>query len=95
MIPLKAFIVRKAKKEHGMKRQIEGPALKKGSRVVIVDDVATTGGSLIESKEALDKIGAKVDCAIVVVDRQEGAVGNLKKSGIKLLSIFNKKDLIC
>ncbi|MDD5237143.1 MAG: orotate phosphoribosyltransferase, partial [Candidatus Omnitrophica bacterium] len=73
-VPIKTFIVRKHKKEHGMKRQIEGPPLKKGSRVVIIDDVATTGGSLLEAKETLDKIGAKTVCAIVIVDRQEGAV---------------------
>ena len=93
-MPLKAFIVRKAKKGHGTQRQIEGPNLKRGARVVIIDDVATTGRSLIEAKQALDKIGVKVDSAIVVVDRQEGAKENLKKAGCKLLSIFKKKDLI-
>ncbi|MDD5045209.1 MAG: orotate phosphoribosyltransferase [Candidatus Omnitrophica bacterium] len=93
-VPIKTFIVRKHKKEHGMKRQIEGPPLKKGSRVVIIDDVATTGGSLLEAKETLDKIGAKTVCAIVIVDRQEGAVRNLNRAGVRLLSIFKKKDLI-
>ena len=51
--PIKTFIVRKAVKEHGMKRRIEGPTLKRGEKVILVDDVATTGKALIEAKEAL------------------------------------------
>lgn len=92
-VPLKTFIVRKAAKEHGTQRQIEGPALAKGSRVILVDDVATTGKALIEAKEALDKAGILAEEAIVIVDRQEGASDNLSKAGLKLLSIFNKQDL--
>jgi len=92
-ISLKTFIVRKSVKEHGTQRQIEGPALKKDSRVILVDDVATTGKSLIEAKEALEKIGIKADQAIVVVDRQEGAVENLSKAGIELEAIFRIEDL--
>jgi len=92
-IPIKTFIVRKAAKEHGMQRQIEGPALKKGDAVILVDDVATTGGSLIEAKEALDKIGVSIEKAIVIVDRGEGAKENLAKAGLKLEAIFTIKDL--
>jgi len=91
-IPIKTFIVRKAAKEHGTQRQIEGPALKAGSRVILVDDVATTGKALIEAKEALDKAGIKADTAIVIVDRCEGAAENLLKVGLKLESIFQIKD---
>jgi orotate phosphoribosyltransferase len=91
-IPLKTFIVRKAAKEHGTQRQVEGPALKEGSRVVLVDDVATSGKSLIEAKEALEKEGVKADTAIVIVDRCEGAALNLAKVGLKLESIFTTKD---
>ena len=92
-IAVKTFIVRKGAKEHGMQRQIEGPALKKGDKVILVDDVATTGGSLIEAREALDKIGVRVEKAIVIVDRQEGAKENLTQAGIKLESIFTIEDL--
>lgn len=92
-LPLKTFIVRKAAKSHGMQRQIEGPELKKNSRVIIIDDVATTGKALIEAKETLDKIGVKVDRAIVIVDRCEGAKENLAKSGLRLDSIFKIEDL--
>jgi len=91
-IPIKTFIVRKAIKEHGTQRQIEGPALKANSRVILVDDVATTGKALIEAKEALDKAGIKAERAIVVVDRLEGAELNLARAGLKLESIFDIKD---
>ena len=90
--PIKTFIVRKATKEHGTQRQIEGPALKGGSRVILVDDVATTGNSLVEAKQVLDKIGVEVDTAIVIVDRCEGANENLAKAGLRLESIFKIED---
>jgi len=91
-IPIKTFIVRKAAKEHGRARQVEGPELKKGSRVILVDDVATTGKALIEAKLALDKLGVIADTAIVIVDRCEGAAESLNKEGLKLESIFTIKD---
>lgn len=90
--PVKTFIVRKAAKAHGTQRQIEGPQLKTGSRVILVDDVATTGKALIEAKEALDKAGVKADKAIVIVDRGEGARENLAKVGLELDAIFNIGD---
>ena len=92
-VPLKTFIVRKTAKAHGMQRQIEGPELKKGSRVIVVDDVATTGKALIEAKEALDACGAIIDSAVVIVDRREGAEENLKAAGLKLDSIFKIEEL--
>ncbi len=92
-IPIKTFIVRKAAKEHGTQRQIEGPSLAKGSNVILVDDVATTGKALIEAKEALDKMGIIAKDAFVIVDRLEGASDNLSKVGLKLNSIFTKDEL--
>lgn len=91
--PLPTFIVRKAAKEHGAGRQIEGPALKRGTRVILVDDVATSGKSLIEAKEALKNLGITVNEAIVIVDRNEGARENLLKHGLKLESIFTAEEL--
>lgn len=90
--PIKTFIVREATKGHGTKQKIEGPALKEASRVILVDDVATTGSSLVQAKQTLDNIGVKADTAIVIVDRGEGAAENLAKAGLKLESIFRIED---
>lgn len=91
-IQLKTFIVRKAAKGHGAARQIEGPKLVKGSKVILIDDVATTGKALIEAKLALEKIGILADRAMVIVDRCEGAKENLAQAGVTLESIFTVKD---
>jgi orotate phosphoribosyltransferase len=91
--PIKTFIVRKAAKVHGTGRLVEGPALATGKRVILVDDVATTGKSLIEAKQVLDAMGVIADKAIVIVDRNEGAKENLSRAGLELESIFNLTDL--
>ena len=90
--PIQTFIVRKQAKEHGTLQQVEGPALKNGDRVILVDDVATSGKAILEAKQALDKIGVIADKAIVIVDRNQGAIDNLAKVGIKLESIFKIAD---
>ena len=90
--PIKGFLVRKAAKTHGMGRQIEGPGLKKGSRVVVIDDVATSGGSIIDAITALKNAGIKIDSVIVLVDRNQGAKENLEKLGCNFLSIFNIEE---
>jgi len=90
--PIKTFIVRKQAKEHGTQQQIEGPALKPGDRVILVDDVATSGKAILEAKQALDRIGVITEQAIVIVDRSQGAVENLAKAGLKLESIFKIAD---
>ncbi len=92
-VPLKTFIVRKAAKEHGTQRQVEGPALQAGERVVLVDDVATSGKSLIEANKGMDSIGVSVVKALVIVDRNEGGRENLAACGVKLESIFTLADL--
>jgi orotate phosphoribosyltransferase len=89
---LKAFIVRKHVKGHGSKRQVEGPALNPGEKVILVDDVATTGKALLEAKQALDKMGVKIEATLVIIDRLEGAGGNLEKEGLKLEALFNIED---
>jgi len=90
--PIKTFIVRKEPKEHGMQQQVEGPQLSSGNRVILVDDVATSGKAILEAKQALDKIGVVVDKVIVIVDRKQGAGQNLAKAGLKLESIFTITD---
>ena len=86
------FIVRKEAKAHGMKRAYEGPDLKEGQKVILIDDVATTGGSVIKAYEQLKPLGLDVVAAFVVVDRQEGAKENFEKLGIPLYSLLKKED---
>ncbi|OGB88060.1 orotate phosphoribosyltransferase [candidate division WOR-1 bacterium RIFCSPLOWO2_02_FULL_46_20] len=72
------FIVRKKEKEHGTKQKIEG-IIEPGWNVVIVEDVATTGGSALQAIEAVEAFGAKVVKVISVIDREEGAAEALSK----------------
>lgn len=90
--PLKTFIIRKAPKLHGARRQIEGPDLKTGSRLVLVDDVATSGRSLLDSIGILRNEGFQVDTAIVIVDRQEGAIEAFAQKNCQLISLFTPRD---
>jgi orotate phosphoribosyltransferase len=85
-------IVRKEPKDHGTKDLIEGEVLP-GEKFVIVEDVATTGGSTLRVVSALREKGANVAKAIVVVDRLEGAREMLTEHGIELISLFTVKDL--
>ena len=88
---LPGFIVRKKAKEHGTKQRIEG-ILQPGWNVVIVEDVATTGGSALEAIEAAEAAGAKVAKVISVVDREEGAKEALAKYDFD--PIFKKSELL-
>ena len=91
--PINTFIVRKTPKVHGKQQRIEGPLLKKGTRVVLIDDVATTGKALIESIDVLAQIGVQVQKAICIVDRLEGAKEALAEKDCPLISIFNISDI--
>jgi orotate phosphoribosyltransferase len=70
--PLEAFFVRKQVKEHGSKQRVEG-RVSSGDRVAIIDDVLTTGGSVVQAIEEVEKMGAKVVVVVCIVDRLEGA----------------------
>lgn len=74
---LKAFIVRKEAKDHGMQRMIEGPELVEGDKVIMVEDVVTTGGSVLKAIKEVEKTKAKVVKVISLVDRNEGAAETL------------------
>ena len=89
--PLKTFFVRKELKTHGTKELIEGLAPEEnlaGLRVLVVDDVATRGGSILDAITAIRDAGGNVDKALVLVDRQEGATQKLKANGVTLMSVF-------
>ena len=86
--PINTFIVRKAPKFHGKQQQVEGPLLKENGRVILIDDVATTGKAFLESIEVLNKMGIKTPKAICIIDRQEGAAEALAQKSCQLVSIF-------
>ena len=92
--PLNTFIIRKTPKAHGKQQQVEGPLLKEGARVVIIDDVATTGKAFVESIEVLSKMNVKILKAICIIDRQEGAAEALSKYGVPLQSIFTAQEFL-
>jgi orotate phosphoribosyltransferase len=93
--PLRTFFVRKAPKAHGTRDVIEGLVQEEslgGSRVLIVDDVATTGTSILKAAAAAREAGANVHHALVLVDREEGAAAALGRENIHLLTVFRAAD---
>jgi len=90
---LQVFTVRKAAKEHGRQKRIEGN-FSPGNSVVIVDDVVTTGGSTIQAIDAIEEAGGQIAFVIVLVDREEGGRGNIEKRGHTVVPIFTRSDLI-
>ena len=91
--PVNTFIIRKAPKAHGKQQQVEGPELRKGSKVILVDDVATTGKAFLESLDVLTPMGVRVVKAVCVLDRGEGARAALAQKGIPLVSLFNISEI--
>ena len=81
------FIVRKEEKGHGTGQSIEGP-LRPGSRVVIIDDVCTTGGSLFQAIDAAEAAGCAVVKVAAVLDRKEGGSDELRRRGYDFLSLL-------
>jgi orotate phosphoribosyltransferase len=86
--PMDTFIIRKSPKPHGKQQQVEGPLLKEGANVAIIDDVATTGKAFVESVEVLRKMNVNVKKAICIIDRGEGASEALARYQVPLKSIF-------
>jgi orotate phosphoribosyltransferase len=91
--PLPAFIVRKETKGHGMQRSIEGFDGKKGSRVIVVDDVCTTGDSILKAAERAEESGYEVTAAFCIVDREEGGAEMIAKR-YPFYSLFTAKELL-
>jgi orotate phosphoribosyltransferase len=91
--PLPAFIVRKEAKGHGTVRQIEGYDGKPGSRVIIVDDVCTTGDSILKAAEKAEQAGYRVAAAFCVVDREEGGTESISGK-YPLYALFTAKELM-
>jgi orotate phosphoribosyltransferase len=85
-------IVRNQKKDYGTSKLVEG-ILEAGETVMIVEDVLTTGGQVLEAVKSLEQAGAKVDKIVAVIDRMEGARENIEKAGVKLEALFTVKEL--
>ncbi len=91
--PIETFIVRKEAKKHGLMRKIEGN-VKAGDRVVVLDDVVTTGGSTLQAVEAAQAAGFEVVRILTLVDRQEGGRENIEKTGIPFESILTREEVM-
>jgi len=87
------LMIRKAKKEYGTSELIEGE-LNEGDIVIVLEDVTTTGNSLINAVKAVSENGGLVKKAYVIVDRNEGAIDNLKKEGVDLEPLVTVKDFM-
>jgi len=91
--PVEAFVVRKTPKSHGTMQWIEGN-VKKGDRVVIVDDVITTGKSTIEAINRAKEEGLEIVKVIALIDRQEGGREAVETLGYKLDSIITRDEVL-
>ncbi|MBU0640939.1 MAG: orotate phosphoribosyltransferase [Planctomycetes bacterium] len=86
-------IVRNSKKaDYGTGKLIEGK-LEAGERVLLVEDIATSGGQAIEAIRTIQNAGATVEGVVVVIDRQEGGRANVEASGVRFESLFTTTDL--
>jgi orotate phosphoribosyltransferase len=91
--PVAGFVVRKDTKGHGTDKKIDGN-FKPNSRVVLIEDVTTRGGSVMQAVHAVRDKGATVTRVITIVDRLEGATDALKREGIELQAVFTRHDLL-
>jgi orotate phosphoribosyltransferase len=91
--PMNAFSIRKTQKDHGIVKWIEGD-VRPSDRVVIIDDVATTGGSTITAIERARSEGLEVIQAVVLIDRQEGGLDNIRKHVPRASAIITRDELM-
>lgn len=85
---LDALIVRKEAKGHGTGAWLEGPLPEPGSRITVLEDVVTTGGSSLKAVNQLREAGYQVDRVVTIVDRQEGGLEAMTAAGLELRSLF-------
>ncbi|MEN3039772.1 MAG: orotate phosphoribosyltransferase, partial [Candidatus Kryptonium sp.] len=90
--PIKPFVVRKEPKAHGTGRQVEG-LLKPEDRVVVLEDVMTTGTSALKAVQACKREGYSVLCVYTVVDREEGGRERLQEEGVEVYSLYKLSEL--
>jgi orotate phosphoribosyltransferase len=90
---INAFSIRKTRKDHGIVKWVEGD-MHPGQRVVIIDDVATTGGSTIKAIERAGSEGLDVVKAVILVDRQEGGLENVRQHVKDVAAIISRDELM-
>lgn len=86
------IIVRNSKKDYGTSKMVEG-VLKAGDVVLLVEDIATTGGQVLEAAKIIVEAGAKIKKIVAVIDRKQGARENIENAGFVFESILTKEDL--
>lgn len=91
--PVQTFIVRKTPKSHGQAKLIEGN-FKSGDSVVVIDDVVTRGDSTIKAIEAVTQAGGRIAFVAVLVDRQQGGRNKIENMGYKVVSAFERDQLL-
>ncbi len=87
------FVVRKEQKQHGTGKRVE-TKLQKNAKVLVIEDVLTTGGSSLKAVNACKEEGFNVIGVLTILDREEGGKENLQKEGINLFSIFKLSELL-
>jgi len=91
--PVHAFSVRKQPKSHGTGKRIEG-CFRAGHRVVVIEDVITSGGSALEACEAVTAEGGKVLGVLALLDRESGGREAIESAGYRVLSLFRISELL-
>ena len=91
--PFPALIIRKKPKGHGTKAYIEGPSLAAGAKVVVLEDVVTTGGSALTAVERLQDAGYEVTQILSLVDREQGGGELYQSKNIKFKALFSIKEI--
>ena len=90
---LDALIVRKEAKGHGTGAWLEGPLPEAGSRITVLEDVVTTGGSSLKAVKQLREAGYVVERVVTIVDRQEGGLAAMQEAGLELRSLFQLDEV--
>jgi orotate phosphoribosyltransferase len=91
--PIPALIIRKTPKGHGTKAYIEGPTLASGAKVVVLEDVVTTGGSALTAVERLQDAGYEVLQIMSLVDREQGGSELYQSKGIEFKALFSIQEI--
>jgi orotate phosphoribosyltransferase len=91
--PIDAFSVRKQPKEHGTGRRIEGN-FEAGSRVVVIEDVITSGGSALQACAAIEAEGGEVTGVLAIIDRESGGREAIEAKGYRVITLFRVSELL-